>query len=246
MTHKTKGIVLRSVKYGETSLILTILTELFGLQTFIVSGIRTNKKTGNKAAMFQPSSILDLEVYYNEQKQINRIKDASWAVLYQNIFNDVVKNSVGLFMVELLQKTIKQPENDPDLFYFCEDCLKELDLAKPAVTANMPLYFSLQLTHFFGFKIETPVLTDRDNLFLDLYEGTFSDIRPPHSHFIQGEFASLTAELLKVIHPRDLDQVPLNQTRRRELLRSYLEYYALHFPDFGKLKTLDVMYEVLN
>jgi len=247
MTHKTKGIILRAVKYGETSLIVTILTELFGLQSYIVSGIRTSKKGGSKAAMFQPSAILDLDVYHNEHKGLNRIRDASWSVLYKNIFNDIIKNSVALFMVELMIKTIKQPESDPDLFYFCEDCLKELDNAPSSVTANMPLYFCLQLPHFFGLKIESAsTISDPDQFFLDFLEGRFSFVRPEHNHYMQGENAVATAELLKVMHPHELSQFNLNQFRRRELLKNYLEYYSLHLPEFGKLKTLEIMNEVLG
>jgi len=247
MTHKTKGIVLRTVKFGETSLVVTILTELFGIQTYMVSGIRTNKKSGSKAILYQPSAILDLEVYHNEQRSMNRIREASWSVIYKNVLSDVVKNSVASFIVELLQKTIRQPENDPSLFYFCEDCLKELDEARPAIAANLPLFFTLQLPHFFGLKLESPQGSpDHDSIFLDLYEGIFTSRRPEHNHFVQGENAVLTAELLKVIHPQDLDQVSLNQLKRRELLRAYLEYYALHFPEFGKLKTIEVMNEVLG
>ena len=44
MVHKTKGIILRSVKYGETSLIVTAFTELFGLQSYLVNGVRTVSK----------------------------------------------------------------------------------------------------------------------------------------------------------------------------------------------------------
>ena len=68
MIHKTKGIVLKSIRYGETSLVVTVFTELFGVQTYMVNGVRTNKKSGSKAALFQPSSILDMEVYHNDQK----------------------------------------------------------------------------------------------------------------------------------------------------------------------------------
>ena len=49
MTHKTKGIVLRTIKYGETSVVVTIFTELFGVQTYMVNGVRTTKKSSAKA-----------------------------------------------------------------------------------------------------------------------------------------------------------------------------------------------------
>src|SRR5258708_32891128 len=153
MTHKTKGILLRTVKYGETSLVVTIFTELFGVQTYMVNGVRTSKKTGTKAAYFQPGAILDLIVYHNELKSMQRIKEVKWAFLYQDVFNNVIKNCIALYMVELLYKCLKQPENNQDLFLFCEDALMQLDSCNKAVAANFALYFALHLTHFFGFRM---------------------------------------------------------------------------------------------
>ena len=58
MVHKTKGIVLRTVKYGETSVIVTIMTELFGLQSYLINGVRSQSgKGGTKAGLFQPAAI---------------------------------------------------------------------------------------------------------------------------------------------------------------------------------------------
>src|SRR5260221_9192687 len=109
--HKTKGIVLRTVKYGETSVIVSIFTELFGIQSYIVNGVRVSSKRGSgRANLFQPSAILDMIVYHNELKQLNRIKEFRWGHLYQHIFSDVKKNAVALFMVELLTRCLKQPE----------------------------------------------------------------------------------------------------------------------------------------
>src|SRR6202008_3070019 len=103
--HKTKGIVLRTVKYGETSVIVTIFTELFGVQSYLINGVRTSAKKGTgKASLFQPSAILDLVVYHNELKQLQRIKEFRWDWLYQHILSDVKKNSVALFMIELLTR----------------------------------------------------------------------------------------------------------------------------------------------
>src|ERR1700742_2343447 len=101
--HKTRGIVLKTVKYGETSLIVTLYTELFGLQSYLVNGVRTSSRKGHgKANLFQPAAILDLVVYHNELKNLQRIREFKWGVIYRNIFFDVLRNAVGLFMVELL------------------------------------------------------------------------------------------------------------------------------------------------
>ena len=248
MIHKTKGIVLKSIRYGETSLVVTIFTELFGVQTYMVNGVRTNKKSGSKAALFQPSSILDMEVYHNDQKAMHRIKECSWSFLYKNILSDVVKNSIALFMVELLQKMLKQPEQNSDLFYFCEDALQQLDDAPAPIAANFPLYFSLQLTQFFGFRISDMDLAfDQQNpIYLDLLEGIFTQQTPEHLFFMDTEDALITSELLKIMQPHELNQVKMNHHKRRSLLLKYMEYYALHIQDFGPVKTLQVLHEVLG
>jgi DNA repair protein RecO (recombination protein O) len=243
-THKTKGIVLRVVKYGETSLIVTILTELFGVQSYIVSGVRTSTKRGSgKANLFQPTAILDLVIYHNELKHLNRIKEFKWHYLYQHILSDVPKNSVALFMIELLSKCLKQPEANPELFEFVEDSFIHLDKSEGTVTANFPLFFALHLPAFFGFRIsddhsdETPLL--------DLQEGTYVAERPDHLHILEGKQAEVTSELLKTMQPAELGQVGLNHDFRRQLLLAYETYYRLHIQDFGTLKTLPVVSEVL-
>lgn len=243
MTHKTKGIVLRSIKYGETSLVVTIFTEAFGVQTYMVNGVRSSKKSAPKAIYFQPTAILDLVVYHSENKNMHRIKEFTWAVLYQNLLSHVVKNSIASFMAELLLKCLKQPEPNTDLFEFCEASLLELDQADKTVMANFALFFTLHLTHFFGFR-----MTDNyssENCILDLQEGNFIDHQPTHPYFLDDKPAALTAQLLKVMQPYELESFKLNQDTRRKLLVRYLEYYALHISEFGQMKTLLVLHEVL-
>ena len=243
MTHKTKGIVLRSIKYGETSLVVTIFTELFGLQAYMINGARLSKKTGTRAAMFQPAAILELEVYHNEQKQIQRIKESNWSVIYDHVLSDVIKNNIALYMVELLHKALKQPEKNHELFYFCEDILTQLDTAGNTIAANLPLFFTLHLADFFGFRISSPLKEEPG--YLDLKEGAFTNEQPGHPHFLHSEYALLTAELLNTRIPSELGELHLNKKIRRELLLKYQEYYALHIHDFGQMKTLKVLHEIL-
>ncbi len=246
--HKTKGIVLRTVKFGETSIIVTLYTELFGLQSYLVNGVRTTtRKGGGKAVYFQPSAILDLVVYHNEMKQLNRLKEFKWAVLFRHIFSDVPRNAVAMFMIELLTKCLKQPEGNPDLYEFCEDALLHLDECNNTTMANFPLFFALQLSGFFGFKPHDKLKQPRGsgNLFFDLKEGEFTTVKPDHPHFLEGKPAEITHELLKVMQPAELEEIKLNHDFRRRLLFAFVDFYALHIHDFGKLKTLPVLKEVL-
>ena len=241
---KTRAIILRTVKYGETSLVVSAFTELFGLQTYMVNAVRTAKKTGLKASLYQPASVVEMEVYHNERNSMHRIKEINRTHVFKNILTDVVKNSVALFLMELLYKLLKQPEQNSDLFYFCEDSLLQLDEAPAHVTANMPLFFALHISHFFGFKIDDNYTAAHS--FLDLQEGNFVSSRPHHGNFIEGENAELTAELLKIMVPSELDDIKMNHFKRRDLLAKYMDYYTLHMHDFGQMKTLMVMQEVLG
>ncbi len=244
MTFKTKGLVLKAVKYGETSLVITVYTELFGTQTYLQNGVRASSKKGQgKANLFQPGALLDMVVYHNELKNIQRIKEYKWSYLYRDIFFDVYKNSVVLFIVEVSQKCLRHPEPNADLFYFIEDALIHLDEAESSVVANYPLFFMLHLANFFGFKIYDDY--SAQNNILNLQEGIFQTGYPDHRHFIEGDLSFITSQLLKVQQPLELAHIKLNQQMRRQLMQSFELFYALHISDFGHLKTLSVLHEVL-
>ncbi|MEO5681847.1 MAG: DNA repair protein RecO [Chitinophagaceae bacterium] len=243
--YNTKGIVLRTVKYGETSIIAAIYTELFGLQSYLVNGVRTSTKKGpGKASLFQPGAMLDLVVYHNELKNLQRIKEFKWGYLYQQVFSDIIKNSVALFMVELLSKTIKQPEQNADLFYFIEDSFLHLDKSGQQVVGNFPLFFALHLATIFGFRLSDDY--SPENSFLDLQEGEFVHEQPVHPYFLAGQYSYATSQLLKTMQPHELSAIQLNQETRRILMTAYQQFYALHIHDFGTMKTLPVLQEVLG
>lgn len=245
MIHKTKGIVLRAVKYGETSLVITMFTELFGLQSYIVNGVRiASKKGSSKSVFFQPAAILELVVYHNEFKNLQRIKEYKWAYLYQHLFSDVRKNAVAVFMIELLTKCLKQPEASPELFYFVEDALIHLDESNDTVTANFPLFFALHLAVFFGFRINDEYTEEKH--YLDLGEGLFKATAPNHPDYLDDKAAEITSYILKAQQPAELEDLKLNQEFRRFLLSSYESYYRLHIPEFGSMRTLPVLKEMMN
>src|SRR6185369_3751914 len=222
----------------------TIFTELFGVQSYLINGVRTSTKKGSgKANLFQPAAILDLIVYHNELKNLQRIKEFKWDHLYEHIFSDIRKNAVAVFMVELLTKCLKQPEANPDLFYFVEDCFLHLDKTNEAITANFPLFFALHLAVFFGFRINDEY--SERHPFLDLQEGNFVDERPMHPHFLEDKQAMITSQFLKTMQPQELEEIKLNHDFRRNLLYAYERYYALHIQEFGTMKTLPVLRELL-
>ena len=208
----------------------------------MVNGVRTGGKAGSKATLYQPAALLNLEVYHNELKNMQRIKEAGWHLLANNIFSDVIKNSVALFMIELLQRSLKQPEENTELFDFVSHSLEQLESSSPKVAANFPLYFSVNLQYFFGIAFHR---NHQLNNFFDLQEGSFVPDEPSHKYFLGGNAASYTAELLKVMQPHELEQLHLNSTLRNAMLDGYVTYYKLHIQDFGEMRTLPVLRQIL-
>ena len=241
--HKTPGIVLRAVKFGETSLVVTIYTRLFGIQSYMVNGVRLHTKKGTgKASLFQPSAILDLVVYHHETVKLNRIREFNWRTIYEQILSDVRKNAIAVFMVELLNRCLKQPEPNPELFDFIEDSFLELDKAGDTVAANMPLFFALHLPVFLGLRVDDNY--SEKNTVLDLKEGVFVNEMPLHPDFLEERPAFITSQILKAQHPVDLEELKLNHDFRRNLLSAYEKFYMLHVNDFTPLKTVSVLKEI--
>ena len=245
MVHKTKGIILRTVKYSETSIITTVYTSLFGIQVYIVKGVRQSSKTSQgKASYFQPGAILDLEVYHVELRQLQFIKEYQWSYLYEKVLFNVVHHAVAMYVIELLQHGLKQPEANPELFYLIETTLKALDTGSDTLVANIPVYFMLHLGSELGFQIQgeyslaTPVL--------DLQEGFFVEDIPLHPHYIMNEPARFTSQILNINSYHALEHIFLNRAMRRELLQAYQQYLALHISDFGEIRSLPILQEVLN
>ncbi len=244
MTHKTKGIILRTIAYGETSVITTAYTELFGIQSYIVKGVRKSSKTSQgKGNYFQAGAMLEMEVYHNELKNLQFIKEFQWSYLYVHVFYNVVKNAAAMYMIELLQHSLKQPEANPELFYFTEDTLKQLDTGNDTLTANLPLFFTLRLAAELGLRIQgaystlTPIL--------DLQEGMFVHEPPAHAYYVTEELSNITSQINNVMFYNNLQNISLNRNTRRSLLQAYQLFFALHISDFGELRSLQVLQEVL-
>ena len=160
------------------------------------------------------------------------------------LFRSVVKNTVATFIIELLQHSLRQPEANPELFYLIEDTLKQLDKGNDTLTGNLPLYFALHLSSELGFKMhgnycgQTPVL--------DLQEGMFIAEKPSHPYYLEGVLAKTTSELSRIKFYNDLENISLNRTIRRELLQSYQTFLSLHINDFGEMKSLAILQEILS
>ena len=149
MIHKTKGIVLSHIKYKETSIITKIYTSAFGLRSYIVNGVRTKKSNG-KLALYQPLTVLDLDVYEQPNKNIQRISEAKCAITYQNIPFEIHKTTIAIFLAEFLYKLLQNAEEkDSERYRFIELSLDYFDKSVEQVNL-FHIQFLARLLKFSG------------------------------------------------------------------------------------------------
>ena len=242
MLTKTKAIVIKTIDYSENSVILKCFTEQYGLQSYLINGVK-NKKGAIKPSHLMPLNLLELDVYHQLNKNLQRIKELKCQPILNNIHYNLLKSSIGIFMGEVLNKTI-QAENqaDKNLFEFLFTVIQYLDLTQQSLS-NFPVYFMLQLSQYLGFNPKLNY-SELNNSF-DLEEGVFKpslfgDIKVVESHLAEYWF-----DLCKVNFD-SFSQIEINKTHRNELLNHVMLYYKIHIEGFNELKSNKVLVEVLS
>jgi DNA repair protein RecO (recombination protein O) len=239
MLIKTRGIVFRTVKYGETSVIADIYTAARGLQQYYLKGVRS-EKSRIKASLMQVMSILDLEAYCREDKSLNSIREARLGFVYQSLPFDVRKGAIALFMAEVARKTIREVEPNPPLFDFLFEILVALDTAKGHF-ANIHLYFLAHLSGYLGFFPGESCHPDTPCF--DLQEGVFVPFDPENPSLMDPETSASLSLLLSTSLEKS-GEVPLTRHARNTLLNKLLEYYRLHAGHFGEIQSHRILQEV--
>jgi DNA repair protein RecO (recombination protein O) len=241
LLNKTRAIVLRAVKYSETSIIATLYTELHGVQSFIIKGVRTQKSKSPKAALLQVMSMLEVVTQHTQNRDLGYIRELKAGHVFSHLPYNVYKLSIGQFMVELVRATQKEPEPNTDLFHFFWNALHYLD-AYDGALPNFALYFLLEYTRFLGIKPDTAYTPDTP--YFDLKEGCFTAVRPPATYCFPPEYTPILSQLL--FNPlEEVHQIPLNRQQRQLLIEKILQYYTLHLGTPIELKTVHIFSEIL-
>ncbi len=227
--HKTRGIVISYLRYKETSVIVKIYTEQFGIQTYIENGVRSSKSK-NKIALFQPLTLLDLVVYHKNSgaSTIQRIAEIKCNNPYLNIPFEIAKSSIAMFIVEILGKCLKEEASNTALFEFINDSLLWLDQAHSQF-GFFHLIFLLRLSSYLGFA---PLNANEINE--QLIEAKYKIVLDK----------PVLLQLDKLIDSDYSDGFLVNANVRNLLLESILAFYDLHLDSLGEIKSLAVLREV--
>lgn len=241
MVHKTRGIVLRTVKYGETSLICTMFTELFGLQSYMVKGVRSSKK--RRSSPLYPGALLDMVVYQQPNRNLQQIREYAPYVLYESLHEDVVKNGVALFALEVAAQLLTAQDAQPELYRFLERYLITTDHEPLAAVANFPLYFLIQAGKLSGYYISGTYTAHTP--YADIHEGRFAEGLNQFPPFIEGTEAALMSLLNQAGSYEAIKAVKMSGGERKKMLQHFIAFLQLHVPHFRELRTLQILTAIL-
>ncbi len=239
MLHKTPGVILKNTKYKETSLITKIYTGEFGLQSYIINGVRS-ARSKNKAALLRPGTLLNLVVYHREGRSLNRLKE--WQVLhvFREVPFEIKKGGLLLFIMEVLGKCLQESEKNETLFEFIRDSIIYLDRTQKPVK-NFHLLFLLKLSAYIGFYPRED--QKEENIYFDLREGVFTPQISDHRYVANATISGIIQSILSLGFD-EISELNFNKTDKKQLLENLLNYYRLHIPLFGKVNTPDILEEV--
>jgi len=212
MITKTRGIVLNYIKYGDTSIICKIYTEQFGLQSYIINGIRKSKS--KNIGLFQPLNILDLVVYHKKTSGLQRIKESKLDYAYKTLHLDMKKISVCFFLSEFLTKISQNDDNQKDNFDFMKDSLIVFDRLEINYS-NFHIQFLIKLSKYLGIDIgNSKHLTGENvnndiNLFIDACINNSYEVKIKSNNILRNNVINLIIEH----YSRNLDiNINLNST----------------------------------
>lgn len=239
--YKSKGIVFRSLKYRETSLILDIYTLEKGLKSFIVNGIRSGKSK-SKSNIYQPMNILSLVAYEKENAGLSRIKECKHSYVYQDLIFNVHKSSIAMVLIEIARNSITEAEDNDELYEFLENWLIFLDTTTEK-TSQLIVLFLVEFSSFLGFAPQNNY--SENSPYFDLREGRFVFSLNPSSENLEGDSSALLhqviAEKKESIHTLNMDG-----RVRHKLFNALLEYYKIHIDNFKEPKSLSILRQILR
>lgn len=239
MITKTRGIVLRSVRFGESSLIVDVLTKSSGRVSFMVHIPKTSKGKIKKQ-YFQPMTLLDFEYDFRQRSNLQRIKDVRVSLPYSSIPIDPAKSCISLFLSEFIYYATRNEQENPTLFTYVSTSLEWLDNAYEDF-ANFHLVFMMRLGKFLGFH---PFLEDfTPGCFFDLRNGCFTLSMPLHTDFLNAADAGHLYNLMRMNFDT-MKLFKLSHDDRNRITEIVLRYYKLHLPNMPELQSFDILREV--
>lgn len=235
----SKAIVISSIKYSDTSLIVRLYTKEVGLVSFLLKGVLKSKKGKLRTAYFQPLNQLSIIFSHQQKRNLQLLKEAQVIHVYESIHTSIVKQSIVLFLSEVLTSAIQEEENNNLLYEYIENSLIWFDSHEQ--TSNFHLLFLLNLTKFLGFY---PDVSQSHKKGFHLREGLFTDDLQL-KEVIKGNEIFQFKKLLGINFDK-IGYMNFSKTERQRLLQTLIRYFELHLGGFRIPKSLAVLETVFS
>jgi DNA repair protein RecO (recombination protein O) len=239
MLTKTKGIVFRRIPYSETSVIVDIFTEEHGLMSYIISGVR-KARARISASLLEVMSIVEMIAYHSDKKKLHRIKEIKSAYVCQSIPFNVRKGAILLFMAELCSKTIRETDQNRDLFETIVQYIKKLDLLQSGYS-DLHLKFMISLADELGFGPSPNYSEDARGF--DMMGGEFVQ-KQPDTHFHYIPEAQDLAALIEISRGGNVE-LQLTRESRSALVDHLVDYFRIHVDNLREINSHLILREVL-
>lgn len=232
-------MVLRAVKYGESGLVVDMLTEQQGRVSFMVKLSKSPKGRFRKQ-LFMPLTLVEVDFDYRMKSSLQRLHDIRMAQPLPLLAMDPYKLSIGMFLAEFLCHATRDEHDNEALFRFVAFSMEWLNDVEGGF-ANFHLVFMIKLSRFVGFFPNTEGASDGG--YFDLLNATFTPTLPPHGHFLAPAEASKIGLLMRLNY-KTMHLCAMSRTERNRCTEVILEYYRLHVPGFPSLKSLEVLQQL--
>ena len=239
MLTKTHAIVLHTIKYGETRIIVDMFTRTHGRLSFIVN-IPKSIKAKTKKQFFQPLNILEIEVDVRQKVQLQKLSDVRLAMPFSSIPFNPHKLSISLFIAEFLYYALRSEQQNALLYDYVESSILWLDSQEERY-ANFHLVFLMRLSRFLGFYPNLEHYQTGD--YFDLRESMFLPTPPLHRDFLYPQEAEKVQLMMRMDYPT-MHLFKMTHQERNRLLEVTITYYRLHLTDFPELKSIAVLQEL--
>jgi DNA repair protein RecO (recombination protein O) len=236
MNLTTQGIVIQTIRYSDSKLIIKLLCENIGYKSFMV---RSSKRPTNSTQhLFQPLRILEFETDFQEATRFLSMKTPRLAAPLHNLTTDPIKMAMTLFMNEVLAKTLADDYANDRLFFFLKNSILLLDDAVDA--KNFHLWWLIEVTRHYGFY---PHKNSGD--YFDLQQAEFSTHRPSHPNYLESPISTALYNMLDLEWPQ-AQSMELHSSIRNQLLHSLVTYLKLHLDNLREIKSLEVLHAVFH
>jgi len=125
---KTDALVLKSIKYGDSSKIVSLFSKELGKIKVILKSAR-NYKSG-LSGKFETLNYLTVILYYRKNRDLQNIYKAEFVRTFGNIVKEFSRLRAAYKIIEILNKSLPDLDPNPKLYEIVLNFLSNLDLTE--------------------------------------------------------------------------------------------------------------------